>query len=287
MTEKTKISIVLGSYNRLPFLKLTIKTVRAELLDFDYEIIVVDGGSTDGTPEWLVNQKDIITIIQHNRGVFNGKPIKRRSWGYFMNLGFKTAQGKYICMISDDCLVIPGAIKNGYGLFEERLAQGEKVGAMAFYYRNWPDEILYKVQYSLEGNMYLNHGLYLRSALEEVGYIEEDLLNFFYADCDLCLKLLEKGYKCIDSPNSYIEHYKHASPVIRKSNIDASRQDLDNYLNKWSAIYGRKVVVDDTVLEKSFQDPTQTADLFRTVGSVRLSPIKDKIRKLLKRLRLR
>ena len=131
------VSIILGTYNRIRFLKLTIKSIRNELSKcaFPNEIIVVDGGSTDGTLKWLVKQKDIITIVQHNRGEWRGKRIERRSWGYFMNLGFKSAQGKYICMLSDDCLVLPGAIINGYKLFESELAKGKKVGAVAFYWR--------------------------------------------------------------------------------------------------------------------------------------------------------
>ncbi len=96
------ISIVLGSYNRIEFLKQTINSVRFNCTGLEYEIIIIDGGSTDGTIKWLVGQKDIITIIQHNRGKINGKKIERKSWGYFMNLGFKSSKYGYILMISDD-----------------------------------------------------------------------------------------------------------------------------------------------------------------------------------------
>ena len=57
---KNLISVVLGTYNRLSFLKLTIESIRKELKEFAYEIFVVDGGSDDGTLEWLLQQKDIV-----------------------------------------------------------------------------------------------------------------------------------------------------------------------------------------------------------------------------------
>ena len=77
--SSTEISVVLGSYNRCSFLKAAIESVRNNGITVPYEIIVVDGGSTDGSFRWLSRQKDIITIIQHNRGTFRGKPIRRRS----------------------------------------------------------------------------------------------------------------------------------------------------------------------------------------------------------------
>jgi len=253
-------SVVLGTYNRLSFLKLTINSIRQELKNFPHEIIVVDGGSTDGTLKWLVKQKDIITIVQHNRGEWRGKWIERRSWGYFMNLGFKSAHGKYICMLSDDCLVVPGAIINGYNLFESELAKGKKVGAVAFYWRNWPEQKKYWVGLTFGNKIFVNHGLYLREALENVGYIDEETYNFYHADGDLCLKLSQRGHVCIKSPDSYIEHYSHVNEKVRMFNLEKQKEDWKAYENQWSRIYSKP---GKDWIEKEFEDPTKTAIKFK------------------------
>jgi glycosyltransferase involved in cell wall biosynthesis len=226
------LSVVLGTYNRRTFLKATLESVRNNGMHFPYEIIVVDGGSTDGSLKYLAVQKDVITIIQHNRGKFRGQKIGRRSWGYFMNLGFKCAQGKYILMISDDCLLIPGAIKNGVEYFENLLAVGQQVGAMAFFWRNWPEQNEYWVGLTLGDKMFVNHGLFLRSAVEEVGWIDEENYQFYHADGDLCLKLWHKGYSVVDCKTAFVEHCDHV-----KSSRISSAKDWETYLRKWEGIF--------------------------------------------------
>ena len=256
------VSVVLGSFNRKKFLKLAIESIRNELepASFPYEIIVVDGGSTDGTLTWLMRQKDILTIIQHNRGIWKGKEVVRRSWGYFMNIGFRSAQGKYVCMLSDDCLVIPGAIVNGYQLFEKRIVAGEKIGAVAFYWRNWPEQENYWVGLTLGEKMFVNHGMYLNSALENIGYIDEETFTFYHADGDLCLKMWQKGYTIIDSPESYIEHYSHANTIIRQTNVQKQKNDWNNYLNKWKGTFYHPDIDDaGGWIEKEYHDCFNTA----------------------------
>lgn len=230
--EYPKISVVIGSYNRRELIKVCIDAVREELKDQKFEIIVVDGGSSDGTVEWLSEQKDIILILQHNRGEWNGKSIERKPWAYFMNLAFKCASGKYICMLSDDSLIIPGAIKNGMYLFDELLDNDVKLGAVAFYFRDYPVRKKYAVAVNI-GNLYVNHGLYLNSAMRDVGYIDEDY-HFYFADTDLVMKMKEKGYKCIASKSSFVEHYFEATPEIRASNNDDRKEkDRLRLIEKW------------------------------------------------------
>lgn len=257
------VSIVLGSFNRLTFLKLTIESIRQELSQgaFPAEIIVVDGGSTDGTLKWLINQKDIITIVQHNRGAWRGKKVERRSWGYFMNLGFKCAQGKYICMLSDDSLVVPGAIKNGHKLFEEKLEKGENVGAVAFFWRDWSETEKYFVVRTLGSKMMVNHGLYLNSAVKEVGYIDENLFMFYHADADLSLKLWQHNHICIASEGSFIEHFSHANTKVRVSNEKSIHNDFDQLLKKWGYIK-KDLEKEEGPIYLEYKDPFNTAGRF-------------------------
>lgn len=258
-----QISIVIGSFNRLSFLKLTIESIRRELAGEDYELIIVDGGSTDGTLRWLLAQKDIITMVQHNRGQWMGQKIRRRPWGYFMNLGFRAASKKYVCMFSDDCLIIPGAIKNGYELFENCLDQGRKVGGIAFYWRNWPGDTKYMVGLTLGDKLFVNHGMYLKNALEDIGYIDEKY-SFYHADGDLCLKMWHKGYECIDSPCSYVEHFSHANVEVRNSNLHSQEKDWENYLHTWEGIFYDSTKKNiGSWIYKGYLDPTETARLWQ------------------------
>lgn len=89
------ISIVTGTLNRLKFLPELIKnTVDAnELL----ELVLVDGGSTDGTIEYLKNlNHPQIKLIEVGR---------RSSYPHYMNLGIRNAKYEFICQWNDDVLM--------------------------------------------------------------------------------------------------------------------------------------------------------------------------------------
>ncbi len=89
------ISVVSGTYNRLPYLKNMVNSVRQSFRNnwgLLYDIVLVDGGSTDGTQEWCLNQPDI-KLIQHPSLLGAVKAF---------NDGAYTATGKYVIMANDD-----------------------------------------------------------------------------------------------------------------------------------------------------------------------------------------
>ena len=246
------MSVVLGTYNRRRYLGATLEAVRVELEGLPSEIIVVDGGSTDGTTRWLTKQKDVIAIVQHNRGTWRGRPITRRSWGYFMNLGFRAATGAYLCMISDDALVVPGAIRNGIA---DLANAGTDVGGAAFYWRNWPLQTEYVVGLTFGDNLFVNHGLYTKAALEAVEYLDDETFFFYHADGDVSLRMLQRGFRTIAAERSFVEHYAHANARVRASNVERQQEDWARYVERWGDL-GKPT---QDWLPRIYDDPTHTA----------------------------
>ncbi|CCQ68224.1 Glycosyl transferase, family 2 [Crocosphaera watsonii WH 0402] len=62
------ISVVIPTYNRKPILEKCLKALEKQQLNDDiisnYEIVLVDDGSTDGTLEWLQeNKKNFLMFV--------------------------------------------------------------------------------------------------------------------------------------------------------------------------------------------------------------------------------
>jgi GT2 family glycosyltransferase len=94
--SKPLFSVIIPTYDRLELLIRAIDSVRRQSFP-DYEIIVVDDGSRDGTREWLVaNQGWLIGIWQSNKGP-----------GAARNAGAQIANGEYLAFLDSDDLWFP------------------------------------------------------------------------------------------------------------------------------------------------------------------------------------
>ena len=89
-----KYSIITVNYNNRDGLRATIESVVNQTYR-DYEFIVIDGGSTDGSTDVLKEFDDKITywVSEPDKGIYNG-----------MNKGIAKATGDYLnFMNSGDC----------------------------------------------------------------------------------------------------------------------------------------------------------------------------------------
>ena len=88
---KPLISIIIPTYNDAPFLARCLDSVFAQTIN-DFEVIVVNDGSTDNTLDILQSYHDRITVIdQANQG---RNPARTR--------GFKESQGDFLIFLDSD-----------------------------------------------------------------------------------------------------------------------------------------------------------------------------------------
>lgn len=91
-----KVGIIVVTYNRLSLLKEVIKALRSQTYK-NYQIIVVNNGSTDGTCQWLSEQSDIIVITQANLG---------GAGGFYAGMKFVAEHIEYeYCWVMDDDVI--------------------------------------------------------------------------------------------------------------------------------------------------------------------------------------
>lgn len=101
-------SVIIPTYNRLSYLKLTLDSVWRQTLT-DYEIIVVDDGSTDDTAAYLSEISERVTVIrQPNRGP-----------GPARNKGAENARGEYLAFLDSDDVWFPWTLETVAKLIAE------------------------------------------------------------------------------------------------------------------------------------------------------------------------
>ena len=103
------VSVVIATYNRASLLKETIESVLKQTFQ-DFELIVVDDGSTDNTEEALKSYGDRLCYLrQENRG-----PSAAR------NLGISHARASWISIQDSDDICAPNHLKTLFGFVEKK-----------------------------------------------------------------------------------------------------------------------------------------------------------------------
>ena len=228
----------------MPELSIVIPTCqRAELLDrslnsvergthCDYELIIVDGASTDGTEGVLARAKqrlgNRIQIIREER---------REGFTKAINKGFRAATGRYLCWLNDDARPVPGTLDQ---TLEQITKASAQVGLLAMFHafnglRNVAYESrMYGGVYRLlhvRGTLYVNFGMGKRETFANLGYFDE---GYFCggADPDFSLKIWNSGLRVEPAYLTAIEHDEHEDA---RRGEDAKRIEDDNkrLFGKW------------------------------------------------------
>ncbi len=262
MTDNS-VSVVINTLNRCESLERTLIALREQTFR-RFEVIVVNGPSTDQTTEMLRHFADDVRIVDCGDAVL----------GISRNMGVEASAGDIVAFIDDDAIPAPDWIELLVGAFvdDSVSAVGGPVFDVPLNTVDW--EICTCTRLGLPNTQspppigrYTGAGSdpfpylagcnmsFRRRALQQVGGFNP-MLSYGYDDVDICCRLNDAGHSIEYAQNALVRHYRAASgvrderqlivdpyPLIRSRVIfamqceysSASKQEIAQVVPKWES----------------------------------------------------
>jgi GT2 family glycosyltransferase/predicted Zn-dependent protease len=213
-----------------------------------YELVLVDNGSTDGTPDFLAE-------VQRRAGPLRVEVVRNEENLGFpkgANQGIAAARGEYVVLLNNDTAVTPGWLD---GLARWAAADGPPVGLVGPVSNCAPAPQHQPAGYrDLAGldafataHRAKNPGralaverltgfclLVRRAVLDRVGMLDEGYGRGFFEDDDLCVRAREAGFRLLVARDVFVHH--EGSRTFKSQQIDtaeALRQGFERFQGKW------------------------------------------------------
>ncbi|MCC7424298.1 MAG: glycosyltransferase [Planctomycetaceae bacterium] len=235
-------SIILVTHNQLDYTRHCLDSIR-RFTDEPYELIVVDNGSTDGTPGFLRGSSDIRLI----------ENADTRGFPAAVNQGLAVACGAQILLLNNDTVVTTGWLRR----MLDGLRSDEQVGLVGPVSNSvsGPQQIpvAYTQLHDLDGFAWdwgrSHHrqisdldrlvGFCLlidRKVIDAIGGLDERFGIGNFEDDDYCRRARKAGFRTIVALDSFVHHFggrTFAASGIDFNGLMAQNQRL--YEEKWSA----------------------------------------------------
>ncbi len=241
MPETPLTSIIILAFNGMKHLPECLETVTDQSSP-DNEIIVVDNGSTDGSPDWVAECYPGVRLIRSrkNRGYCGG-----------MNLGIQHATGRYVFLLNQDIALDPRCVsemeqamndapENTLGGFPKVLFYDMPDFINSFgvnWYENchWrdarvglPDLGQYKSPEFVFGSIFPAVMFKRRGFLEIGGF--DPVFWSYCEDFDICYRANILGFRLLAIPGAVMKHKYRASSKDKSDPLWSRYWFVRNYL---------------------------------------------------------
>ncbi|OEE68430.1 hypothetical protein A1OO_20475 [Enterovibrio norvegicus FF-33] len=241
-----KVSLIVLTYNNLELTKECLESIRRNTKYNNYEVIIVDNMSTDGTREYL---------SRNYHGVDNYKIILNdQNLGFSggNNVGLRRATGEILVLLNNDTYVSPfwlGALVNTFnknsdlgliGPVTNNIGNESKINLA---YSDWSDMNVKVIDYYSRniGKLYpLECAAFFcvaitRNVFESVGDMSQEYGLGFFEDDDYCIRVKNCGWKIAAVEQSFVHHHLSASFNKLKDNKKQELMDRNKAIfeSKW------------------------------------------------------
>lgn len=212
-THGTSVTVVIPNYNGLKFMEPCMAALEKQTCK-DFEILVVDNGSSDGSVEWLKSHQYPTIFLEENTG-FSGA----------VNVGIKASKTPFVLLLNNDTEVEPDFI----GEMIKAIRRSDKIFAVSskmvqMYHKELMDDAgdMYSVLgwayqrgvgrsskgYNREREVFsacAGAAIYRREVFEQIGYFDE--MHFAYLeDIDVCYRAKIFGWHNRYCPTAVVYH---------------------------------------------------------------------------------
>lgn len=222
---KIDVSIVMSVHNGGHYLKAAIDSIRAQTLD-DWEFIIIDDASSDGTPRLLAAAQQADSRIRIHTNV------KNMGLAASLNLGFGLARGEFIARMDADDISLPERLQQQLLAFRANPAlvllgtniyhideNAKILGISDLPIDDWDVRC-----YCLLANPLAHPSVMMRRSVLERETLKYDLDFDTTQDWDLWSRLMQYG-QVGNLPDHLVMHRKHGSAV---SSRKADRQQMNS-----------------------------------------------------------
>ncbi len=210
---RLKVSIVIPTHNRKKILAKTLDCLMLQgYPNNQYEIIVVDDGSRDGTKEMVKSKTRPEIVLRYFYQ-------KQRGPHFARNLGIKKARGEIVIFVDSDIFAPPNFILEHVKSHEalgDVVVSGPTVrtGNVDNVFANINRRKTKKLLFDFSGPSLITANLSVkRRFLIRVGGFDEEFIGYGWHDWELGLRLKKLGLKVKRNINALAYHYK------RKTNL--------------------------------------------------------------------
>lgn len=225
------VSICVVTYNARDYLRDCLLSLRENMQLINFEVIIVDNGSQDGTAEMLLEEFPSACVIHNKDNLGFTRP---------MNQALRAACGKYLLLLNPDTVILPAALDtlvwfmdshptagicgpkvlNRDGSMQKSCRRGDsRPWAVITYftglYARFPNSKLfggYLMNYLDEDEVNEVGGvsgscmLIRRKVVDQIGYLDERYFAY-QEDADYCLQARRAGWEVFYVPSSQLIHY--------------------------------------------------------------------------------